>query len=129
MEMGMPTGDNPVRRCTFIWTDKNTFATADPEGSPYDFGATPVTSVSHDDVIIPVAIEVMPSDDKGTSAIGELDAVKASLTMLDIHYEQVRGANIVRLDDSTYTIDYVAPPQGLFDVNIWTMYITSLDES
>jgi hypothetical protein len=129
MQVGMAFGGEPDQQCTFIWTDKNTYSSVDQEGAPYDFAATPVSTETHPDVVIPVAMDLFPSDDKGASSLGELDQVKAALTILDIHYELVRGADLVRLGNSLYTIDYVAPPVALFDVNIYTMYITSLDEA
>lgn len=129
MEMGMASGGNPVQECIFKWTDKHTYTSSDQEGAPYDFAASPATTVTHEDVKVPVAIELFPSDDKGSSALGELDQVKAAITVLDTYYDQVRTADLISLGHSLYTIDYVAPPVGLFDVNIYTLYVTSIDEA
>jgi hypothetical protein len=126
MEMGLP--QETSERATFRWHTSYTYDVADPEGNPYDFNGEPATTVSKPDVQVPVAVQFFGSDGNGT-AMGEFDNNRTILTILDIHYEQVKDADQVLLGGNTYVIDYVAPPTGLFEVTVYNLYIMSVDES
>ena len=126
MEMGLP--ENISERATFRWNTSYTYDVADPEGNPYDFTGEPATTVAKPDVQVPVAVQFIGSEGNGT-AMGEFDNNRTILTILDIHYEQIKDADEVLLGGNTYVIDYTAPPAGLFEVTVYTMYLMSVDES
>lgn len=130
MTMGLP--ENEQERATFRWTSTKTFTNAvDPTGSPYDFDEVPATTTTHDDVRIPVAVEffALRTASEGGTPLGSFNTPKAVLTVLDTDYPSIEGADQVLLGGNTYTIDFVAPPLGLFDATIYQIYCTALDEA
>lgn len=128
MHMGLPNATE--ERATFRWTTVRTYDTADPAGNPYDYTATPATSVAHDDVLIPVAVEfsARPAGSRDT-AVGQFDSSRAVITVLDEDYALVEGADLVLLGGNTYEVEFVGPPLGLFDVTIYQLYCDARDES
>jgi len=126
MEMGLP--QEVSERVTFCWTPTKSFSVSDPEGNPYDLSGTADNTVERDPVQVPVSINFSSSKPDGTS-IGDFDENRTTLTILDIHYDQVRGADKVLIDDDTFTIDYVGPPTGLFEVTVYTIYLVSVDKT
>lgn len=125
MLMGMPEAVS--ERVVFRWTTNRQFIHTDAQGSPLDWYSDPVSVSSHDDVEVPVALDFNPSSPVSTN-LGDFDSPKAALTLLDVDYDLVKGADKVIIDGSTYEIDYVAPPQGLFGVTVYTIYIRAIDE-
>jgi hypothetical protein len=129
MNMGLP--EDSQEQATFRWTTKKTYDAADPAGVPFDFTAKPSKTVSHEDVQVPVSVQFVPQLTRGESGTpwGTIDSPKAILTILDEDYVEVVGADLVLLGKNTYTVDYVAPPEGLFDVTIYEIYCTAQDEN
>lgn len=128
MNMGLP--DDEAKRATFIFTEVVTYAVSDPAGQPYDWTEKPKTDAQKAPVEVPCSVRFVPSlirSGSGT-AFGTVNSPKAIITVLDTEYELTQGAHQVRLDDAMYTIDYVAPPEGLFDVTIYDYYCTAQDE-
>lgn len=127
MTMGLP--EDPDKRATFRWNKERTYAVADPSGMPYSWDDTPATELVRPDVQIPVAFDfsARPAASSDTS-LGQFDAPRVEITVLDTDYPQIEGADMVMFDGATYVIDFWAPPQGLFDVTIHTCYATALDE-
>lgn len=128
MNMGLPNATE--ERATFKWNTVRTYTTADPAGSPYDYTATPATSVAHADVAIPVAVEfsARPAGSRDTS-VGQFDSSRAVITVLDEDYALIVGADQVLLGGNTYEIQFVGPPVALFDVTIYQIYCDARDES
>lgn len=128
MTMGLP--NTVADRATFQWTVGHTYAVHDPSGNPYDLSATPATTTTHADVQIPVAIEftARPASERDTP-IGQFDATQAILYALDEDYAQVAGADQVLLGQNVYKVSFVAPPMGLFDVDVYAIYTVARDES
>ena len=127
MTLGLPQAEQ--LRATFRWSAVKNYQIEDPEGLPYNFNSTPTEVVdTPDDVQVPVAVEFAEGSMEGNS-VGEFISSKAILTILDIDYSLVEGADTVLLGGGKYKIDFVAPPIGLFDVTIWQLYLTALDES
>jgi hypothetical protein len=126
MEMGLP--QEVSQRVTFYWTPAKSFSVTDPEGNPYDLSGSPEATVEREPVQVPVSVNFSSSKPDGT-ALGDFDENRVTLTILDIHYEQIVGADKVLIDDDTFTIDYTGPPTGLFDVTIYTMYLLSVDKT
>lgn len=128
MNMGLPV--DPAERATFRWHKQQTFNTVDPTGTPYDLTASPVTDTTPNDVQIPVAVEfsARPAGSLETS-IGEFDTSRVIITVLDEHYPSIEGADEVILGGNTYDVNFVAPPVGLFECTIYTLYAVARDES
>ena len=128
MEMGLP--NTVSERATFRWNVERTFSYQDEATNPYDWTDTPVTEVTHADVLIPVAVEftARPAGTTDTP-IGQFDTARAVVTILDTDYPDVAGADQVILGGNTYSIQFVAPPIGLFTVTVYQMYLEAVDES
>lgn len=128
MNMGLPV--DPAERATFRWRTETTFDVADPAGNPYDFTSAPVDTDSHVDVQVPCAVEFVSRTiaADGTS-LGEFKSPRAVITVLDTHYPDIEGANEVLLGGDAYTINFVAPPLGLFDVTVYQLHCTAVGET
>ena len=128
MEMGLPSNESD--RATFRWTPQYNYAIADPEGNPYDFAGAPETTLDKPDVQVPVSVDFQTGSPVpiGTS-LGNVNEVDAVITILDIHFALVTDADQVILGGNTYNINYIAPPLGLFDVTVYNIYLTAVDET
>lgn len=128
MEMGLP--ENPTERATFKWTPQRTYSKTDAAGRPLDWTAEPLTSNVHEDVQIPVAKEFQRySSGEGMTSVGEFHTTSVVLTVMDEYFEQIEGADKVELGGNSYTIEYVSPPDGLFGVTVYQIYLRAEDES
>lgn len=128
MKMGSPT--KPSEDVIFRWNTVETFQSKDPAGRPYDFGSTPTTSTSKPDVVIDTAGEfsARPSGSRDTE-IGHFDTSRMVLTILDDDIDKVRDADLVIIDGNEYRILFIAPPDALFDMTVYQMYLEAVDES
>lgn len=129
MTMGLP--DAVDQRVTFQWSTKKTFSVPDPAGNPYSWSDTPTKVVTHDDVQVPVAVQfkARATGSADGTPFGAVENPQLILTLLDEDYAQVEGADLVVADGSTYIVDFIKPPDGLFDVTIYTIYCKAQDES
>lgn len=128
MHMGLP--ESTVERATFQWTRLKTYEREDPSGQPYSWAAAPTTDVIHPDVQVPVAMEFQRySSGEGQTSVGQFQTTSVVLTLLDEDYALVAGADKALLGDNTYTLEYVAPPLGLFEVTIYQLFMRAEDES
>lgn len=128
MKMGMPEQES--EQATFRWTPENEYGSRDAAGRPYSWTAPPSSSVTHEDVIVDVAVEFQRySSGEGNTSVGEFQTTSVVLTLLDVDYALVEGADKCLLGGNTYKIDYVAPPIGLFDVTVYQIYCRAEDES
>ena len=128
MLMGTPTQTS--EQATFQWTAEKSFSASDLGGDPWDFAATPTSTVTHADVQVPVAVEFTARPGASADEVaGHFDASRAVITILDEDYALVQGADLVVLGGNTYEVEFVAPPVGLFDVTVYTVYAIARDES
>lgn len=128
MMMGMPNAE--AERATFKWKPARDFTVEDNGGDPYNLSATPVSNVQHPDVEVPVAVEfISRSAFSPQLPVGEIQNSRVIITILDLDYEEVRGADWVKFDTSEYEIDFVAPPVGLFEVTVYQIFATAIDEA
>jgi hypothetical protein len=125
MQMGLPsaTSDRP----TFRWVTTHTYAPGDPVNQPYNWGQGPVTTTAHADVQVNCVVQFAERSPEG-SAMGSFDASKAIITILDNDYALVKGANQVLLGGRTFDIVVVGPPEGLFNVTIYSLYCIARDQ-
>lgn len=128
MHMGLP--EDTQERATFIWTPQKTYSRTDAAGRPLRWTDTPVTNVTHEDVQVDVAVEFQRySSGEGQTSLGDFHTTSVTLTVLDEDFALIEGADKVLLGGNTYTIEYVAPPVGLFDVTVYQIYLRAEDES
>lgn len=128
MTMGMPNAT--ADKATFRWTTQHTYNPQDRLDDPYTFTQTATTTTTHADVIVPVAWEfsARPSASVQTT-VGEFDVSRVVITILDVDYDLVRGADLIVMGGNTYTIEFVAPPMALFEVDVFQIYCVARDES
>jgi hypothetical protein len=106
MTMGLPNSTS--ERITFVFDEVRTFADESPANNPYDWTSATVTDTAETTLQVPAAIQWGLGTLSDTT-IGQFDASKAVVTLLDTHY----------------VIDSVGPPVGLFDVTVYTLHITA----
>lgn len=128
MLMGMPTAT--PQGAIFRRHEQRTYAVEDPDRNPYEWGETPTSETTFEDVQVPVAVEfsARPAGSAQT-VMGEFDVSRAILTLLDVDYELVKDADEVLLGGNRYRIQFTAPPIGLFSVTVYQIYAQALDES
>lgn len=131
MNMGLPNSTS--ERATFIWDTKMTFPIADSSGTPFDFSASPGSTITFSDVQIPIAVEPSDEGDVRAIRIGEMNVPRVTITVLDEDFDQLTQnevfANKVTFNEAIYKILYVGPPMGLFDVTVYQIYAQAIDES
>lgn len=137
MQLGLPGTES--ERVTFFWNPEKSYTDADTRGKPYSWTSSPDTTVEATDVpaslTVPVAYEFLDAKAaSGDTTVAQFDSPRMRLTILDDEYAVLQDANLglpdgVTVDGSTYDIEYWAPPQGLFDVTIYTAYCLARDES
>lgn len=138
MLMGMP--EDTGQRLTFYWVRQRVYSPEDLAGRPYDWSSTPVTDQPGNPALpdtggeqslqVPYALEfsARPAGSSSTS-LGEIDTSRAIATIMDSDYAKVVTASYARIGDTRYRIQFDAPPQGLFGVTVWTIYLEAEDES
>lgn len=128
MMMGLP--NSVSERATFRWLPVREYPIQDRAANPYDWTDTPSVETLRADVLVPVAVEfaARPSGSQDT-VIGQFDSSRAIVTILDVDYALVEGADQVILGGNTYIVQFVAPPVGLFDVTVYTIYLEAVDET
>lgn len=129
MNMGLP--DATEQRATFKWNTERTFGASDASGNPWSWTQTAATTVTYDDIQIPVAVEYRAGP-AAAERLGDLEASKAVLTILDEDFADLTAdrpfPNQVQLGSSLFDIQFVEPPTGLFDVTIYSIHCESVDE-
>lgn len=127
MEMGMAT--LPEDQATFFWKEVGSYEHGGKV--PYDLTASPVSIVqAAKTAVIPVAVEFIPraTGVEGTP-LGDIQSPRAVLTVLDVHYPTVEGADGVEFSGAKYDVDFVAPVIGLFDMTVYQIYVSAVDEA
>lgn len=133
MTMGMPTATS--KRLTWHWNRDQTFDPQDPAATPYDLDQAPVVDDPGNpdepsgEVQVTYALEfaARPAGSRET-VFGQFDTSRAEVTLLEDEYEQIKTADYCTIDGTRYEIDFTAPPVGLFEVTVYTIYITAEDE-
>lgn len=132
MHMGL--AEDETQRLTFRWTSDKTFTNADPNGVPYDLTDAPVTTISKADVIIDAAANFVarPNAERDTS-VGKFNPARLEITVLDVDYVSIVDADLGLADvvvygGNIYTFSYEVT-QGLFDMDVHTLYFDAQDES
>lgn len=112
----------------FRWKSDRQFEKASPAGNPYNWTADPVETVDHEDVEIPVAMEVTGGQQNDSyNEIGAFNPRSVTLYVLDVDYVSVDGANQVVIDDQVYDIKFHAPHLELVDVKLEVLHCQAED--
>lgn len=126
MEMGAaPEADEQV---TFHFASTLTYnVPADGAHVPFDPSAT-VTSAAPSPVQVPCAVEYFDAENQ-PSSFGLMAPSRLSITLLDEDYAQVKHADYVIAHGDRYNYRRTEPPSGLFDVGLYTMHFTAVNET
>jgi hypothetical protein len=128
MRMGQPIDTDQA--VTFKWLTQKQYSSQDRARRPYNWQATPTSTVTRPDVQVLCAVEFIPrSSQERTTAFGEFNPSAVTITLLDVDYAQVSDSTHVEIDGNTYEIDFKGPPIGLFDLTVYTVYARAYDES
>lgn len=121
MNMGSP--NTTSEKATFRWTKAQTFASQDPARRPYRWASAPVTDTTHPDVILDnVAMEVSAARTADSYDVGSFVPLRGELTVLDLDYALVKGADEVLLKGDAWAITAVTA-SALFSVDVYTLFI------
>ena len=127
MKMGSPT--KTEEKVTFKWTTVTTYAKADSAGKAWKKDAAVVSTVTHADVLVDCAVEFLARTTLSSGTpVGHFDTPRVIITLLDVDFALVDGADHVSLGGNDYKIDFVAPPVALFDVDVYSVYASAVDE-
>jgi hypothetical protein len=137
MQLGLPGTSS--ERATFYWNSESTYAVADTRGKPYDWTSSPASETTAPDatasLTLPIVIDFLDAKaSSGDTTVGSFDSPRVKVTILDDEYALLLDENLglpngMTIDGNTYLIEYWTPPQGLFEVTIYTAYAVARDES
>lgn len=137
MVMGFP--NETEKQITWTWDVERTFVTADSGGFPLDWSAAQVDEESDiADLIVDCAVKFTPvggASRVGGTELGIMDVANVEATLLDVDYDALlvhgggRFPNKAMLDGNVYVVQFVAPPFGLFEVNVYSVALQAIDES
>lgn len=128
MNMGLPQTES--ERATFHFRGVKTWppgTVLDQDGTPINPNISP-TTVTPDPVQIPCAVEFSQAKPDELPA-GQFIPTKATVTILDEDYPQVKDAIEVELNGDRYAIRYTPPSMGLFEVTVYQFICFAKDES
>lgn len=124
MNMGAPPNED--ERATFYFSSQLIYnRPVDEDNVPFDPAST-VTRNIPDPVQIACAVEFFDANGVPTN-FGDLVPSKATVTLLDEEYAQVKDAIGVMLRGEKYLYKSTEMPTGLFDVGIYTMHFVAED--
>lgn len=98
----------------------------DDNNVPFDPDAT-VTETQPAPVSAPCGIEYFDADDQPI-VFGSITATKLRVTLLDEDYDRVKGCAWLVVGGERYFYKRTRPPQGLFDVGVYTLTFSAENE-
>lgn len=132
MRMGAPEAVN--ERLTFRWTPRDTFTVADPAGRTYDWTQAPTATTTITDIQLDCAWK-FAGGPTAENPMGQFDQTKIEVTLLDEEYQALLAhsggdmPDLIVAGGNDYVLAYMPPPNGLFDVTVYTLYAEARDES
>jgi hypothetical protein len=138
MLMGMP--EDRAQQLTWWWHRDQTFSPDDPAGNPYDWTSSPVTDTpgnpdmrdegAEQKRIVPYALEYAPRQaGEVATAFGEIDTSRATVSLTDTDYEQIKSADYATIGDTTYRLQFTGPAIGLFGYTLWQVFLEAEDSA
>lgn len=126
MQMGAPPKEG--ERATFHFPAQLVYnGSMDGDHVPFDPTAT-VTSTEPPTIRVDCAVEYLDAENQST-AFGLMAPSRIAVTVLDVDYERVKGCSYVVVHGDRYDYRRTEPPNGLFDVGVYTMHFTSQSET
>lgn len=128
MNMGLP--EDKKERITFRWTPNRVYENTDAGGNPWSWSSQPTSEEIKEDVQVPAAVEfsARPAGSVDTP-IGQFDTSRVIVTLLDVDFDKIQGADLFILDNNEYDVQFVGPPLGLFNVTVYQIFAEARDES
>ena len=123
--MGMGATVDPADQAIFIFGEQSTYNPQDPDFDPYDWAATPAVDIPARQVVVPAAVQYGAATTvvEGTP-VGDFDASRAIITVLDVDYALVAGCTEVMLGGHHFIIDPPGwIPFAMFDTGIWQLHV------
>lgn len=119
-------------RPKFIFNATETYTVGeelDDSGTPYDLTVAPTVAGTPAKQVL-CAVEWVSGKNTSTdgSTLGDFEEGDLILTLLDVDYTQIKGADHVELDGTRYEIRYVQPSVGLFDVTVYQLHCTTYNQ-
>lgn len=141
MLMGIP--ENPAERLTWWWRRDQTYSPDDPAGDPYDWNERPVIDKpgnpdlqlrtdtgQEQSLVVNYALEYAARPAGGANtAFGEIDTSRATISLADTDYEQIKSADYATIGNVTYRIQFHGPPIGLFGFTLHQLFIEAEDSA
>lgn len=128
MQMAAPNSVSD--QVTFFFDGTSEWASTDEGGSPWDWGATPVSATPVQSFTVDCAVEFISRTTLAAgTAVADHDTPRAVLTLLDEDWENVEGFDYCTLSGNTYETKYVRPKIALFDVDVIQVEVVAVDES
>ncbi len=125
MNMGAPP--EIARQAAFHFAEIVSYVgTSDGDDVPFD-PTVPVTRTVRPPMIVPCVVEFAPASEVVTS-FGTVIPDRVKITLLDVHYEQVKDARFVIVNGDRYDKQFEPPAIGLFDVGVHEMYFVAEQE-
>lgn len=129
MAFGEPTVDEDKPRFLFPQTKGYPPGTAlDQEGQPLDPTIEPLEETGKDPVTIPCAVEFEQAKAEELP-VGAFRPTKATITILDTHFQQIVDATDVVLGGDKYQIAYRPPPVGAGPVTVYQLVCYARQET
>lgn len=123
--MTMGAAVDPTQQVIFIFSEQATYNPEDPDANPYDWKQGPVTDIAERELTVPAAVQYATSTIVGTT-IGDFDATRAVLTLLDVDWALVKSADQVKIGGAHYVLDPPGwIPLALFDVGVYQIHCSA----
>jgi len=126
----MKMGASPIEgeRATFHFPAQLVYnGSMDGDAVPFDPAATVVSS-EPPAVQVDCAIEYFDAEAQPT-AFGMMSPTRIAVTVLDVDYERVKECSYVVVGGDRYDYRRTEPPNGLFDVGVYTLHFLSQSET
>lgn len=81
-----------------------------------------------EEIAVDVAIETTEATAEETP-VGNFRPVKATVTLMEEEYQQIKGSQLLRYNEDEYGFTYELDATGLFDMTFHTLIFFALDES
>lgn len=121
MVMGSP--NRALDKATFRWDKVRHYDPQSPAGEPYDWSSVAEGDLSQDDVVVDeVAVEYAAGRTIEGTTVGQFVPLRAELTMLDVDWDLVVGANWVLLHGLPWGVA-AETVTALFSVDVYTLYL------
>ena len=137
MQMAFP--EDSAQQITWQWTIKRDFKKQDSGGFPFEWTSSQVQSQTViTDKIVDCAVQTKApagTTRVGGTTMGIMDIASATVTLLDVDYDALVAHGLgdfpdqAVMDGAVYVVQTKGPPEGLFDVTVYSIYLQAIDES